>query len=73
MVRCPYCGSPVRVLGNRWECGYCGDCGALSSLSPAQRAKCQPKQVQITFYVDGSQADADEEQEEQASGEEEDA
>lgn len=30
--RCPYCGSPIRIKGNRWECGYCGDCGHLSSL-----------------------------------------
>ncbi len=28
-MRCPNCGSPVMVYANRWECGYCGDCGVL--------------------------------------------
>ena len=39
VIRCPWCGSPVKVLGNRWECGWCGDCGNLPSLSPSERAK----------------------------------
>ena len=30
--RCPHCGSPVRVRGSRWECGWCGDHGDVSSL-----------------------------------------
>lgn len=30
--RCPHCGSPVSIKGNRWECGWCGDHGDLSSL-----------------------------------------
>lgn len=38
-IRCPHCGSPVRVRGNRWECGWCGDFGALSSLPASERAK----------------------------------
>lgn len=29
---CPHCGSPVTIKGNRWECGWCGDHGDLSSL-----------------------------------------
>lgn len=28
-MRCPYCGSPATIKGNRWECGYCGDSGFL--------------------------------------------
>lgn len=38
-ICCPHCGSPVRVWGNRWECGWCGDFGALSSLPASERAK----------------------------------
>lgn len=38
-IPCPHCGSPVTVRGNRWECDWCGDFGALSSLRPAERAK----------------------------------
>lgn len=38
-IRCPHCGSPVMVRGNRWECGWCGDFGDLSSLHRAERAK----------------------------------
>ena len=30
-IRCLHCGSPVKVLGSRWECGYCGDFGSISS------------------------------------------
>ena len=36
--RCPWCGSPVTVRGHRWECGWCGDFGDLSSLPSARRA-----------------------------------
>ena len=38
-ICCPHCGSPVRVRGNRWGCGWCGDFGALSSLPASERAK----------------------------------
>lgn len=38
-IRCPHCGSPVMVRGNRWECGYCGDFGETSSLQPSEKAK----------------------------------
>ena len=27
------------VQGTRWECGYCGDFGAISSLQPSEKAK----------------------------------
>ena len=38
-IRCPHCGSPVRIRGQRWECTWCGDFGSLASLTPAQKAK----------------------------------
>ena len=38
-IQCPHCGSPARVQGSRWECGYCGDFGSISSLHPSERAK----------------------------------
>ena len=38
-IRCPHCGSPVRIRGQRWECTWCGDFGSLASLSPAQKTK----------------------------------
>lgn len=31
-LRCPHCGSPATLRGNRWECGWCGDHGDVSSL-----------------------------------------
>lgn len=37
--RCPHCGSPIQIRGNRWECGWCGDFGSLSSLKGASRVK----------------------------------
>ena len=37
--RCPHCGSPIKIRGNRWECGWCGDFGSLSSLKGASRIK----------------------------------
>lgn len=30
--RCPNCGSPVRIHGSRWECGWCGNHGDITSL-----------------------------------------
>ena len=27
-MRCPSCGCPAEVRGNRWECPYCGDSGS---------------------------------------------
>lgn len=38
-IRCPHCGSPVMIRGNRWECGWCGDFGGISSLQPSEKAK----------------------------------
>ncbi len=41
-MRCPNCGSPVMVYANRWECGYCGDCGVLRTRQTAP----EPAQTQ---------------------------
>lgn len=38
-IRCPHCGSPVMIRGSRWECGWCGDFGSISSLRPSEKAK----------------------------------
>lgn len=35
-MRCPWCGSPVMVRGNWWECGYCGDSGAMPQPTAEQ-------------------------------------
>ena len=43
-IRCPHCGSPVMVRGNRWECGWCGDFGSISSLFSSEQAKLMPKE-----------------------------
>ena len=40
-IRCPYCGSPAKVRGNRWECGWCGDFGTLST-----------RHITLTFTVE---------------------
>ncbi len=41
-MRCPNCGSPVMVYANRWECGYCGDCGVFRTRQAAP----EPEQTQ---------------------------
>lgn len=28
-IRCPTCGSPADVVGEWWECTWCGDSGRL--------------------------------------------
>ena len=38
-IRCPRCGDPVMIRGSRWECGYCGDFGDISSLFLSEQAK----------------------------------
>lgn len=38
-IRCPHCGSPVKIRGSRWGCGYCGDFGSISSLHPSEKDK----------------------------------
>ena len=48
-MRCPWCGSePVRITGNHWECGWCGDSGFLRRRSvPTQK----PVQVKLSFSL----------------------
>ena len=54
-IRCPHCGSPIMVRGNRWECGWCGDFGSTSSLLPSERAKLVSEesrpQITLSFTV----------------------
>ena len=54
-IRCPHCGSPVMVRGNRWECGWCGDFGSTSSLFSSEQAKLVPEkstpQITLSFTV----------------------
>ena len=55
-IQCPHCGSPVMVRGRWWECGYCGDCGKISSLQPSEKAKllrAATPSVQGTITVTG--------------------
>ena len=55
-IRCPHCGSPVMIRGSRWECGYCGDFGSISSLQPPEKAKllqAAAPSVQVTITVTG--------------------
>ena len=63
-IRCPHCGSPVMVRGNRWECGWCGDFGSISSLHPSEKAKLMQvaaPSVQVTITVTGAEDGPDEE------------
>lgn len=56
-IHCPHCGSPVMLRGTRWECGYCGDFGAISSLQPSDKAKLMcaaTPSVQLSFTVTDS-------------------
>ena len=53
-IRCPHCGSPVKIRGSRLECGYCGDFGSISSLHPSEKAKLMQAatpSVQVTVTV----------------------
>ena len=62
-IRCPHCGSPVMLRGSRWECGWCGDFGSISSLQPSEKAKLMQAapSVQITITVTGAEDGPDEE------------
>ena len=61
-IRCPHCGSPVRIRGNSWECGWCRDYGPISSLRPSERAKlAQATAPSIRFTVTVTDTSQDEE------------
>ncbi|MGN8897093.1 hypothetical protein [Flavonifractor sp. HCP28S3_F3] len=62
-IRCPHCGSPVMVRGNRWECGWCGDFGGVSSLHPTEQAKLmQVAAPSISFTITVTDTSDDEEE-----------
>ena len=62
--RCPHCGSPVMIRGNRWECGWCGDFGAISSLHPSEKAKLvQSATPSISFTITVADTSDDEKEE----------
>ena len=66
-IRCPHCGSPVMIRGSRWECGYCGDFGGISSLHPSEKAKliqAATPTVQVTITVTGPSGEPTESDEE---------
>ena len=54
-IRSPHCGSPVKVRGIRWECGWCGEFGSTSSLFRSEQAKLVPEkstpQITLSFTV----------------------
>lgn len=63
-IRCPHCGSPVMIRGSRWECGYCGDFGSISSLHPSEKAKLMQAaapSIQLTFTVKDTAEEPEEE------------
>ena len=63
-IRCPHGGGPVMIRGSRWECGYCGDFGSLSSLHPSEKAKLMrtaAPSIQITFTAKDTTEEPEEE------------
>lgn len=59
-IRCPHCGSPVRIRGNSWECGWCRDYGPISSLRSSERAKlarAMAPSIQFTVTVTDTSQD----------------
>ena len=64
-IRCPHCGSPVMIRGSRWECGWCGDFGSISSLQPSEKAKLMratAPSVKVTITVADASEESDEEE-----------
>ena len=41
-MHCPNCGSPVRIFGSQWECGWCGNYGGFMYV-PARKPKPKPE------------------------------
>lgn len=42
------------VQGNRWECGWCGDFGQLSSLFPSERAKLNSEESHPSIFLNST-------------------
>ena len=51
-MRCPWCGSPVMIRGNSWECGYCGDCGKLNLTKSEEITLSLSLSLSISFEID---------------------
>ena len=50
------------IRGNRWECGWCGDFGGVSSLQPTEKAKLmQPAMLSVQFTITATGISDDEE------------
>ena len=60
-MRCPWCGSePVRITGNHWECGWCGDSGFLRRRSvPTQKTVQVKLSFSLSYHVDLAESWAD--------------
>ena len=41
-MHCPNCGSPVRIYGSQWECGWCGNYGGFLRV-PARKPEPEPE------------------------------
>ena len=41
-MHCPNCGSPVRIYGSQWECGWCGNYGGFLCV-PARKPEPEPE------------------------------
>lgn len=59
-MNCPTCGAPnVRIGGDQWECGWCGDFGFLprSVIEARKAAKTAriPKEITLTLTVEPSE------------------
>lgn len=52
-MRCPVCGDPVEIRGNRWECGWCTNFGDL----PRSAA---PREITFNVTFSASCDDAEE-------------
>ena len=52
---CPWCGSPVEIRGDSWECGWCGDFGSLQRM-PTKKSTSNTAQITLTlsfvYYLD---------------------
>ena len=62
-IHCPHCGSFVMIRGSRWECGYCGDFGSISSLHSSEKTKLlqmAAPSVQVTITMTEAADESDE-------------
>ena len=50
-MRCPWCGNPATMHGNRWECYYCGDSGTLRRPSANHSAQVTLT-LSLVYHID---------------------